>query len=111
MVSSGGKIEIKDTLTIKVSGTNSKAGLHVQNSGSSATIDGAADISLATGTAGNAVAAVNGATVDFKNDVFINKDNSKDTYENNKALGVKITVRSTSISPAASRWLLKAALR
>ena len=88
-VSSGGKIEIKDTLTIKVSGTNSKAGLHVQRAGSSATIDGAADISLATGTAGNAVAAVDGATVDFKNDVFINKDNSKDTYENNKALGVK----------------------
>ncbi len=48
-----------------------------------------ADISFATGIAGNAVAAVNGATVDFENDVFINKDNTKDTYENNKALGVK----------------------
>jgi hypothetical protein len=39
-----------------------------------------ADISFATGTAGNAVVARDGASIDFKNAVFINKDNSKDTY-------------------------------
>ena len=89
MVSTGGSIEMKDSLTINVSGTNARAGLQVQREGSTAKIKGVADISFATGIAGNAVAAVNGATVDFENDVFINKDNTKDTYENNKALGVK----------------------
>ena len=89
MVSTGGSIEMKDSLTINVSGTNARAGLHAQMEGSTAKIKGVAEISFATGIAGNAVAAVNGATVDFENDVFINKDNTKDTYENNKALGVR----------------------
>ena len=48
-----------------------------------------ADISFATGTAGNAVVARDGASIDFKNAVFINKDNTKDTYEHNKAIGIK----------------------
>lgn len=30
-----------------------------------------------------------GANVNFENDVFINKDNTKDTYEHNKAIGIK----------------------
>lgn len=57
--------------------------------GSSAEIKGVADISFATGTAGNAVVAKDGANVNFENDVFINKDNTKDTYEHNKAIGIK----------------------
>ena len=48
-----------------------------------------ADISFATGTAGNAVVARDGASIDFKNAVFINKDNSKDTYGQNNALGIR----------------------
>ena len=89
MVSSGGKIEMEDSLKINVSGTNSKGGLWVQRAGSSAEIKGVADISFATGTAGNAVVAKDGANVNFENDVFINKDNTKDTYEHNKAIGIK----------------------
>ena len=89
MVSSGGKIEMEDSLKINVSGTNSKGGLWVQKEGSTAKIKGVADISFATGTAGNAVVAKGGASVNFENDVFINKDNTKDTYEHNKAIGIK----------------------
>lgn len=89
MVSSGGKIEMEDSLKINVSGTNSKGGLWVQRAGSSAEIKGVVDISFATGTAGNAVVAKDGANVNFENDVFINKDNTKDTYEHNKAIGIK----------------------
>lgn len=89
MVSSGGKIEMEDSLKINVSGTNSKGGLWVQKEGSTAKIKGVADISFATGTAGNAVVAKGGASVNFENDVFINKDNTKDTYEYNKAIGIK----------------------
>lgn len=89
MVSSDGKIEMEDSLKINVSGTNSKGGLWVQRAGSSAEIKGVADISFATGTAGNAVVAKDGANVNFENDVFINKDNTKDTYEHNKAIGIK----------------------
>lgn len=89
MVSSGGKIEMEDSLKINVSGTNSKGGLWVQRAGSSAEIKGVADISFATGTAGNAVVAKDGANVNFENDIFINKDNTKDTYEHNKAIGIK----------------------
>ena len=89
MVSSGGKIEMEDSLKINLSGTNSKGGLWVQRAGSSAEIKGVADISFATGTAGNAVVAKDGANVNFENDVFINKDNTKDTYEHNKAIGIK----------------------
>ena len=89
MVSSGGKIEMEDSLKINVSGTNSKGGLWVQKEGSTAKIKGVADISFATGTAGNAVVAKDGANVNFENDVFINKDNTKDTYEHNKAIGIK----------------------
>ena len=89
MVSSGGKIEMEDSLKINVSGTNSKGGLWVQRACSSAEIKGVADISFATGTAGNAVVAKDGANVNFENDVFINKDNTKDTYEHNKAIGIK----------------------
>ena len=48
-----------------------------------------ADISFATGTAGNAVVARDSARIDFENAVFINKDNSKDTYEYNKAISIK----------------------
>lgn len=61
----------------------------VHRAGSSAEIKGVADISFATGTAGNAVVAKDGANVNFENDVFINKDNTKDTYEHNKAIGIK----------------------
>ena len=89
MVSSGGKIEMEDSLKINVSGTNSKGGLWVQKEGSTAKIKGVADISFATGTVGNAVVAKGGASVNFENDVFINKDNTKDTYEHNKAIGIK----------------------
>ena len=89
MVSTGGKIEMDDSLKINVSGTNSKGGLWVQKKGSTAKIKGVADISFATGTAGNAVVAKDGANVNFENDVFINKDNTKDTYEHNKAIGIK----------------------
>ena len=89
MVSTGGKIEMDDSLKINVSGTNSKGGLWVQKEGSTAKIKGVADISFATGTAGNAVVAKDGANVNFENDVFINKDNTKDTYEHNKAIGIK----------------------
>ena len=89
MVSSGGKIEMEDSLKINVSGTNSKGGLWVQKEGSTAKIKGVADISFATGTAGNAVVAKGGASANFENDVFINKDNTKDTYEYNKAIGIK----------------------
>ena len=89
MVSSGGKIEMEDSLKINVSGTNSKGGLWVQKEGSTAKIKGVADISFATGTAGNAVVAKGGASVNFENDVFINKDNTKDTYEYNKAIDIK----------------------
>ena len=89
MVSSGGKIEMEDSLKINVSGTNSKGGLWVQKEGSTAKIKGVADISFATGTAGNAVVAKGGASVNFENDVFINKDNTKDTYEHNKAIDIK----------------------
>jgi len=63
--------------------------LWVQKEGSTAKIKGVADISFATGTAGNAVVAKGGASVNFENDVFINKDNTKDTYEYNKAIGIK----------------------
>ena len=38
MVSTGGKIEMDDSLKINVSGTNSKGGLWVQKNGSSANI-------------------------------------------------------------------------
>ena len=48
-----------------------------------------ADISFATGTAGNAVVARDSARIDFENAVFIYKDNSKDTYEYNKAISIK----------------------
>ena len=89
MVSTGGKIEMNDSLKINVSGTNSKGGLWVQRAGSSAEIKGVADISFATGTAGNAVVAKDSARIDFENAVFINKDNSKDTYEYNKAISIK----------------------
>ena len=89
MVSSGGKIEMEDSLKINVSGTNSKGGLWVQKEGSTAKIKGVADISFATGTAGNAVVAKDSARIDFENAVFINKDNTKDTYEHNKAIGIK----------------------
>ena len=89
MVSTGGKIEMDDSLKINVSGTNSKGGLWVQKEGSTAKIKGVADISFATGTAGNAVVARDGASIDFKNAVFINKDNSKDTYGQNNALGIR----------------------
>ena len=89
MVSSGGKIEMEDSLKINVSGTNSKGGLWVQKKGSTAKIKGVADISFATGTAGNAVVARDSARIDFENAVFINKDNSKDTYEYNKAISIK----------------------
>ncbi len=89
MVSTGGKIEMDDSLKINVSGTNSKGGLWVQKEGSTAKIKGVADISFATGTAGNAVVAKDSARIDFENAVFINKDNTKDTYEHNKAIGIK----------------------
>lgn len=89
MVSTGGKIEMDDSLKINVSGTNSKGGLWVQKEGSTAKIKGVADISFATGTAGNAVVAKDSARIDFENAVFINKDNSKDTYEYNKAISIK----------------------
>ena len=89
MVSRGGELEINDNLTIKVSGKISKVGLQAQKEGSTAKIKGVADISFATGTAGNAVVARDGASIDFKNAVFINKDNSKDTYEYNKAISIK----------------------
>ena len=89
MVSTGGKIEMDDSLKINVSGTNSKGGLWVQKEGSTAKIKGVADISFATGTAGNAVVARDGASIDFKNAVFIDKDNSKDTYGQNNALGIR----------------------
>lgn len=89
MVSTGGKIEMDDSLKINVSGTNSKGGVWVQKEGSTAKIKGVADISFATGTAGNAVVARDGASIDFKNAVFINKDNSKDTYGQNNALGIR----------------------
>lgn len=89
MVSTGGKIEMEDSLKINVSGTNSKGGLWVQKKGSTAKIKGVADISFATGTAGNAVVVKDSANVNFENDVFINKDNTKDTYEHNKAIGIK----------------------
>jgi len=89
MVSTGGKIEMDDSLKINVSGTNSKGGLWVQKKGSTAKIKGVADISFATGTAGNAVVARDSARIDFENAVFINKDNSKDTYEYNKAISIK----------------------
>ena len=78
-----------DSLKINVSGTNSKGGLWVQKKGSTAKIKGVADISFATGTAGNAVVARDSARIDFENAVFINKDNSKDTYEYNKAISIK----------------------
>ena len=48
-----------------------------------------ADISFATGTAGNAVVAKDSARIDFENAVFINKDNTKDTYGQNNALGIR----------------------
>ena len=89
MVSTGGKIEMEDSLKINVSGTNSKGGLWVQKEGSTAKIKGVADISFATGTAGNAVVAKDSARIDFENAVFINKDNTKDTYEHNKAIDIK----------------------
>lgn len=89
MVSRGGELEINDNLTIKVSGKFSKVGLQAQKEGSTAKIKGVADISFATGTAGNAVVARDGASIDFKNAVFINKDNSKDTYGQNNALGIR----------------------
>ena len=89
MVSTGGKIEMDDSLKINVSGTNSKGGLWVQKKGSTAKIKGVADISFATGTAGNAVVAKDSARIDFENAVFINKDNTKDTYGQNNALGIR----------------------
>lgn len=89
MVSTGGKIEMEDSLKINVSGTNSKGGLWVQKEGSTAKIKGVADISFATGTAGNAVVAKDSARIDFENAVFINKDNTKDTYGQNNALGIR----------------------
>lgn len=89
MVSTGGKIEMEDSLKINVSGTNSKGGLWVQKEGSTAKIKGEADISFATGTAGNAVVAKDSARIDFENAVFINKDNTKDTYGQNNALGIR----------------------
>ena len=89
MVSTGGKIEMEDSLKINVSGTNSKGGLWVQKEGSTAKINGVADISVATGTAGNAVVAKDSARIDFENAVFINKDNTKDTYGQNNALGIR----------------------
>ena len=89
MVSTGGKIEMEDSLKINVSGTNSKGGLWVQKKGSTAKIKGVADISFATGTAGNAVVAKDSARIDFENAVFINKDNTKDTYGQNNALGIR----------------------
>lgn len=89
MVSTGGKIEMDDSLKINVSGTNSKGGLWVQKEGSTAKIKGVADISFATGTAGNAVVAKDSARIDFENAVFINKDNTKDTYGQNNALGIR----------------------
>ena len=89
MVSTGGKIEMEDSLKINVSGTNSKGGLWVQKEGSTAKIKGVADISFATGTAGNAVVAKDSARLDFENAVFINKDNTKDTYGQNNALGIR----------------------
>lgn len=88
-VSTGGKIEMEDSLKINVSGTNSKGGLWVQKEGSTAKIKGVADISFATGTAGNAVVAKDSARIDFENAVFINKDNTKDTYGQNNALGIR----------------------
>lgn len=89
MVSTGGKIEMEDSLKINVSGTNSKGGLWVQKEGSTEKIKGVADISFATGTAGNAVVAKDSARIDFENAVFINKDNTKDTYGQNNALGIR----------------------
>lgn len=89
MVSTGGKIEMEDSLKINVSGTNSKGGLWVQKEGSTAKIKGVADISFATGTTGNAVVAKDSARIDFENAVFINKDNTKDTYGQNNALGIR----------------------
>lgn len=89
MVSTDGKIEMEDSLKINVSGTNSKGGLWVQKEGSTAKIKGVADISFATGTAGNAVVAKDSARIDFENAVFINKDNTKDTYGQNNALGIR----------------------
>ena len=89
MVSTGGKIEMEDSLKINVSGTNSKGGLWDQKEGSTAKIKGVADISFATGTAGNAVVAKDSARIDFENAVFINKDNTKDTYGQNNALGIR----------------------
>lgn len=89
MVSTGGKIEMEDSLKINVLGTNSKGGLWVQKEGSTAKIKGVADISFATGTAGNAVVAKDSARIDFENAVFINKDNTKDTYGQNNALGIR----------------------
>lgn len=89
MVSTGGKIEMEDSLKINVSGTNSKGGLWVQKEGSTAKIKGVADISFATGTAGNAVVAKDSARIDFENAFFINKDNTKDTYGQNNALGIR----------------------
>lgn len=89
MVSTGGKIEMEDSLKINVSGTNSKGGLWVQKEGSTAKIKGVADISFATGTASNAVVAKDSARIDFENAVFINKDNTKDTYGQNNALGIR----------------------
>lgn len=89
MVSTGGKIEMEDSLKINVSGTNYKGGLWVQKEGSTAKKKGVADISFATGTAGNAVVAKDSARIDFENAVFINKDNTKDTYGQNNALGIR----------------------
>ena len=87
--SAGGRIEAKDTLNIDVSGAKAKVGLQVQGNNSAATIYGAADISLATGSSGFAVVTLDHGKIDFDNAVFINKNNSKENHFTNAAIAAQ----------------------
>ena len=87
--SAGGRIEAKDTLNIDVSGAKAKVGLQVQGNNSTATISGAADISLATGSSGFAVVTLDHGKIDFDNAVFINKNNSKENHFTNAAIAAQ----------------------
>ena len=87
--SAGGRIEAKDTLNIDVSGAKAKVGLQVQGNNSAATISGAADISLATGSSGFAVVTLDHGKIDFDNAVFINKNNSKENHFTNAAIAAQ----------------------
>ena len=89
LIMSGGAIEVKDKLTVAVAGAAAKSGLHVQGVDSSATISGAADISLDTDSSGFAVTALDQGSIDFAGAVFINKDNIKEDHLKNAAIATQ----------------------